>query len=210
MINNKNISVSRANKRKSQKNIFPIEYINNKENIPIIKNILSIIDKYKNNNIVDIIISLALNLFKKNNIENKSNVKYVISEIKGEIIKELLELDLPINEDILGIIYQCLLTKGQKNINGSYYTPKTVIKSMIKDLSFNNNEIILDPCCGSGAFFLQLDNNNPNQLFGLDTDIYATRIAKINLIIKYKNIEFTPQIYCENYLTVFSKKPPPL
>ena len=55
----------------------------------------------------------------------------------------------------------------------------------------------LDPCCGTGSFLLKVSEKfeTPKNIFGCDIDKTACFIAKINLIIKFKNIIFKPQIY---------------
>ena len=89
--------------------------------------------------------------------------------------------------------------EGEKNKIGSYYTPHNVVRNMTCALSFDNDEILLDPCCGSGSFLLEL-NAKPNQIFGFDNDEIAVFICKINLLLKYKTVVFAPQIYCLNFI----------
>ena len=52
----------------------------------------------------------------------------------------------------IGIIYQCLQTEGEKNVKGSYFTPQYITDNIIKDIEFDRNDKVLDPCCGSGGF----------------------------------------------------------
>lgn len=116
---NDNKLKSRANKRLSNKFIYPIEYLSDKNNLNII---LDFINKYKNNNIEDILYSLSLQLLKNKNIFNKQHVQSVLKEYNYNNIE--IENILNIGErDILGFIYQILLNEGNKNIKGSYYTP---------------------------------------------------------------------------------------
>lgn len=58
----------------------------------------------------------------------------------------------------------------------------------------------LDPCCGSGAFLLAIKNSTPSQIYGIDSDPLAVFIAKINLLLKFSEFEFMPQIYLANFL----------
>jgi type I restriction-modification system DNA methylase subunit len=114
---------------------------------------------------------------------------------KGEPDERLLKINLPSEEkDFLGIVYQSLLSEGTKNQKGSYYTPQKIIN----DIDFNpkSDMKFLDPCCGTGSFLLFAADKikNPQNIFGCDLDNTACFIAKINLIIKYKNIKFRPNI----------------
>ncbi len=191
---------TRANKCLSQKNIIPLEYFCNTNNVKYIQDLLHIIQKEKWN-ITSIVLSLGINLLKKANLYHKEYVQNILNQYHYDIITELLNYNLPNDEiDILGIIYQCLLTEGQKNIAGSYYTPHTVAENMTKKLDFYNGQTFFDPCCGSGAFLLSLKNVHPKQLYGMDRDAIAVMITKINLLLKFYNYEFEPQIYCGDYL----------
>lgn len=196
---------TRANKMYSKKRILPIEYFSNTENIPYIQNVLDYIDENKIG-IINAMLSLCINLLKKANIYNKPHVTKTLNEYENiTIIDILTQIVLPDNEfDILGLIYQSFLQEGKKNTIGSYYTPQTIVQNMTKNFILLNGESFFDPCCGSGAFLLSVTANNPNQLFGIDNDQIAVLISKINLLLKYKNFEFIPQIYCLDFLKEFN------
>ena len=192
---------ARANKKNSNKKFLPTEYFNDTKNISFVQSLIDYIE-LKNFDINSVIFSLAINLLTKKNLQNKSHVKKILSEYCNlKIIPEFLKINLPENEiDILGIIYQSYLNEGKKNILGSYYTPKKIIENMTRNFNFSEGQNFLDPCCGSGAFLISIPAKNPNQIFGIDNDEIAVLIAKVNLLIKYKNFEFTPQIYCTDFL----------
>ncbi len=192
---------ARANKRKSKKRVLPIEYFNNRENASFVQEVLDYIDK----NAIDVfsaLLSLGINLLKRNKIDHKEHVASVLNEYSNiEIAKELTTVAVPDDEfDILGLVYQSYLREGKKNITGSYYTPQKIAWNMTKDFGFSNNESFFDPCCGSGAFLLTINAKEPNQIFGVDNDEIAVFISKINLLVKYKDTEFIPQIYCLDFL----------
>ena len=194
--------ISRANKRLSTKKIIPLEYLSNRENL---SKIIKLLDLLESNNWEkqDIMYSLSINMVKYHKISDQKNVKKFLNEYSHlNIIPELVNYNIKsIKEnDILGLIYQCLMLEGEKNKKGSYYTPKILTENMTKDLKFSEAQTFLDPCCGSGAFLLAINANDPKQLYGVDTDKIAVMIAKINLIIKYKGIEFEPNIYNANFL----------
>ena len=197
---------SRANKRLSQKYITPLEYFSNCNNVTKIQDIVSIILKNRYS-IEDSIFSLAINLLSRENILYGSHVQKVLGEYEWKQCYDLLSVQLPLDEiDVLGSVYQCLLNEGEKNTKGAYYTSSKITKSMTADLDFSNGQTFLDPCCGSGAFLLALNDVKPNQIFGIDKDYIAAFIAKINLLLKYKDSEFIPQIFTCDYLddSIFS------
>jgi type I restriction-modification system DNA methylase subunit len=153
----------RANKQNSQKNIIPIEYFKNKRNIELVTNILNYVNK-KNLPIEDVIYNLAMNILSKNEfVEIVLNRVYTGNLYISEIIEQygvyyldetLLKYNLPFDEpDILGIIYQSLLKEGKKNAKGSYYTPRNIVEKIVQ--KSKPNDIILDPCCGTGSFLLE-------------------------------------------------------
>lgn len=192
----------RANKRNSVKQVIPLEYFSNLQNKESVIALLDYISK-KNISIKTAIFSLAKNHLERAGILNKEAVQSVLHSFsEEEADKMLLQFTLPTDEyDFLGLIYQCLLLEGKKNSIGSYYTPLKVIQNMTGQFDFSHNETFLDPCCGSGAFLLSLSVKNPLQLFGTDNDPIATFIAKVNLLIKFKDFDFMPQIICVDYLS---------
>lgn len=192
--------VSRANKKLSQKNIVPVEYFCCVKNIAKIQTLIDLITA-KHYNIADCLYSFALNLLAKKQILHRKHTQTVLKDFELRVHKDLLELDLPQNEsDILGIIYQCFLREGEKNKAGAYYTPQNITQKMTQNLAFDKKQTFLDPCCGSGAFLLALKNAEPSQIYGIDSDPLAVFIAKINLLLKFSEFEFMPQIYLANFL----------
>ena len=196
---------SRANKRNSEKRVLPLEYISDANNTPFVMSLLDYIDD-NNINIVSALLSLGMNLLKRNGIYDKRHVLNILSEYADiAVVDELVAIELPTNEfDILGLVYQSYLQEGKKNIIGSYYTPQKIANNMTKSFAFSNGESFFDPCCGSGAFLLAVNANNPNQIFGVDNDKVAVLISRINLLLKYKDFVFTPQVYYLDYLMGYS------
>jgi len=197
--------LARANKRKSQKRIVPLEYFTDKKNVQFVQNILDIVD-VNNHSIISVVLSLGIKLLKIFGIYGKEHVSSVLRDYSGiELIKDLVDVDLPKNEyDLLGIIYQSYLKEGKKNIIGSYYTPQSIASNMTKKFDFSCGQEFFDPCCGSGSFLLSLNVSNPEQIYGIDNDAVAVLIAKINLLIKYKDNVFYPNVYCLDYLRGYS------
>lgn len=203
----------RANKRFSKKQIIPVEYFSNKDNIDILKEILIYIAE-KNIDITTAIYNLALNYLSINNIismENnkvKTNKQYlpeILNEfsISNNITADeyLTTLEYPVSEiDFLGIVYQSLLNEGSKNRKGSYYTPEKIIKSIIPYIK--NTDLFLDPCCGTGSFLLRAAQiiQTPENIYGCDLDEIACFISRINLIVKFKNKDFRPNIFNTDFL----------
>lgn len=191
---------ARANKKMSNKQIVPVEYLINQKSIGVVESIVAFI-KDNSYSVEDAIFTLAVKMLKEKNIFEKENVQSVLSEYDYKILHDLISIELPTKEiDLLGAIYQTYLNEGKKNMGGVYYTPHDVVKNMTKDLDFSDGQTFFDPCCGSGAYFMALNCENPTQIYGMDNDPVAVFIAKVNLLIKFQNFNFIPQIVCCNYL----------
>jgi type I restriction-modification system DNA methylase subunit len=192
---------TRANKKLSLKQIIPTEYLSNQDNLKTIQHLLSFVQN-KNFKQSDIVFSLIVKYLHQEKIRLSKKAKQVIDEyFKTAQIIDFGDFYIPNDEvDFFGTIYQCLKTEGNKNVQGQYYTPKTIINEMSGDFHLKKNQTYLDPCCGSGAFLLSISCDNPSQIFGTDIDPIAVMIAKFNLIIKYKDFDFVPNVFCMDFL----------
>lgn len=89
-------------------------------------------------------------------------------------------------EDVLGLLYISCKNIGNRKATGSYYTSNKVVKNLIGKLDFHTGCRILDPCCGTGNFLLQLPDTIPfDSVFGNDMDAISTKITRLNMALKY-------------------------
>lgn len=61
------------------------------------------------------------------------------------------------SSDVKGEIYEGLLQKNAEDIKsgaGQYFTPRPLIRAMVKCMKVEPGKTICDPCCGSGGFLL--------------------------------------------------------
>ena len=199
--------MSRANKQLSTKSVLPLEYFSNKENVADIQRFVSFCKK-QNFKVEDAVFSVGVELLKKAGILEKEHVAAVLESLitlcsmsAQSSSLSLVLPPLPSDEtDLLGLLYQCFLLEGEKNRKGSYYTPFSVARNMTKNLDFSKSQTFFDPCCGSGAFMMSLEGAKPSQIFGCDNDPIAVMIAKINLLLKFPDEVFEPQIVCCDFL----------
>lgn len=93
-------------------------------------------------------------------------------------------------EDILGLLYISLKNVGSRKATGSYYTPTKVVKKLCEHLflePLSAEKKVLDPCCGTGNFILQLPHSiDYKMVYGNDLDPLSVKISRINYALKYE------------------------
>lgn len=187
----------RANKTRSTKRITATSYLDDYKANELLKRVMIV-----ESTISNIMYSLVYSAFSQKGLLQKKHVQAFLQQYTD---MECLNIDVPkgtwdSDKDILGFIYQSLITEGEKNISGQYYTNRSVVEYILNGKALSENETFLDPCCGSGAFLMGISTNNPSNLYGFDINPIAVMIASANLIIKYSEIVFTPNVFCIDYL----------
>jgi predicted RNA methylase len=119
-----------------------------------------------------------------NNNANKNNFK----KKHNEIFQYNYEYEE--GEDILGLLYLSLSAISSRKARGAYFTPTKIVKKVIENIDFTTNisfdNKIIDPCCGSGNFLLQLPKSiNLEQIYGKDIDLTSIKLTRINMALKY-------------------------
>jgi len=108
--------------------------------------------------------------------------------------------------DVKGVAFEQFMEGFFKGISGQYFTPREIVSFTVRMMNINNDDLVLDPACGSGGFLLHaLDevrnqsekfNENDeaekyrfwhdfaqNNLFGIEINDSIARVAKMNMII---------------------------
>lgn len=188
----------RANKTQSKKRIIATNYLDDSKANMLLKNVMEIESSVEN-----IMYTLAYSALSQNGILHRKHVKNFLQKY---LHLKQVAIDIPADtwdsdNDILGFIYQSLITEGERNITGQYYTCKSVVEYIVGDKTLSDTETFLDPCCGSGAFLMAVKTNNPSNLYGFDINPIAVMIASVNLLIKHKDKEFFPHIFCLDFLS---------
>ena len=111
---------------------------------------------------------------------------------------ELLSVDLDVQHvDLIGVIYQGLLTEGAKSKLGSFYTPTKIVIDSLKSLGSQKGKF-LDPCCGTGQFLLHAQSIFElkfEDIYGFDIDPIAVNISRFNLLRQNNYIDTTLNIF---------------
>ena len=85
---------------------------------------------------------------------NKISNAAILSRIVAMIDKEKW---VAMSSDVKGEIYEGLLQKNAEDIKsgaGQYFTPRPLIKAMVRCIRPEPMKSVADPCCGSGGFLL--------------------------------------------------------
>jgi type I restriction enzyme M protein len=99
-----------------------------------------------------------------------------------------------INYDVIGDAYQWILSyfAPTKAKEGETYTPREVIRLMVRLMDPENNSTIVDPACGSAAMLIEsynhvkakLEGEDPSlKLYGQDRNELMVAVAKMNLLL---------------------------
>ncbi len=187
----------RANKTQSKKRILALSYLNNDEANLLLEEVSGL-----EASIDDIMYSLAVSYLRSAHIYDKKEVQAFLAKYAG---LKYIDIKVPddvwnVKEDILGFIYQSLMPEGERISFGQYYTNKQVVACMLNEKKLLPGETFLDPCCGSGAFLMGVKTHDPLSLYGFDINPIAVLIASTNLLVKYADFDFIPNIYCLDFL----------
>ena len=165
-------------------------------------------------NYQSILISIAIKLIQLSSKGYNNNSAKWIELCNFEIeswkskVDNFVEYDIDIPDtvldvlDILGKTYQHISESHTKAIGGVFYTPESISSKIIHN-NLRKEEIVLDPCCGSGSFLIQAllkkikdgDELIHQCLYGFDVDQVAVHICRLNLLIIGKDrFEITPRI----------------
>ena len=121
-----------------------------------------------------------------------------------DILGALSKLNLAsASDDVRGIAFEQFLGKTFRGELGQFFTPRKIVEFMVKVLDPQENELICDPCCGSGGFLINAfehvrdaiqndDKGNKEArirklatkcVFGVDANPRMARTAKMNMMM---------------------------
>ena len=112
----------------------------------------------------------------------------IINKVINRIEQEQLT---KIKEDTLGVLFEKLIKEEEKKDLGQFYTPQEIVNYMINFLEIKPESNILDPTCGCGVFLVtaynhlkRINSNAIQNIYGVDLNNSATKIARINLWLR--------------------------
>lgn len=129
--------------------------------------------------------------------------KRVLGEVVDLFTNEVNMEDIDGDRDILGRTYEYCIAQfaayeGTKG--GEFYTPSSIVKTIVEILKPFEDCRVYDPCCGSGGMFvqsvkfLQVHSGNRNRIsvYGQESNADTWKMAKMNMAIRGIDADFGP------------------
>ena len=101
-----------------------------------------------------------------------------------------------ISADVMGQAYEYLIKKfadETKESVGEFYTPRAVVRLMIRYLDPKGGKSVYDPACGTGGMLIESMNHieeknlTLGKLFGQESNLTTASIARMNLFLHESN-----------------------
>ncbi len=117
-------------------------------------------------------------------------------------------------EYFFDVIVQKLVSSNIRHKSGEFYTPPFIVKRMVSE-AYRFGDKVLDPCCGSGNFLIEIiktilhsDNSKADKIraienvYGYDINPISVYLTKINLLylLKEKFFKIHPNFKVTDYL----------
>lgn len=95
---------------------------------------------------------------------------------------------------IIGDAFQTLVGPNLRGDKGQFFTPKSVVASMVEIIAPKATDIICDPACGTGGFLVEAyssllrnDKNHRGKLVGIEKDEFLSNMASSILEINARS-----------------------
>jgi len=135
------------------------------------------------------------------NLDAKS-ITYIVGELQNYCLIEA-------ERDIISDAFEVFIGHALKGGQGQFFTPRNVVKMMVDIIDPNDEDLIIDPACGSGGFLVEalrhiwrkLDSEGEkyhwnkanlheekmevalNKIRGIDKDYFLSKVAKAYMAI---------------------------
>lgn len=137
------------------------------------------------------------------NYANPDLDKQVLGDVVDIFTNEIHMGDTEDSKDLLGRAYEyCIMQFAEKEGTGGgeFYTPASVVKTLVSILKPYDNCRVYDPCCGSGGMFVQSakfiqahsGNRGSISVYGQEANSDTWKMAKMNMAIRGIDADFGP------------------
>lgn len=158
------------------------------------------------------VIDNAMRAIEKENksLKNVLPKNYASPDLDKRVLGNVVDLftnmkmgDTEESKDLLGRTYEYCIQQfaayeGVKG--GEFYTPASIVKTIVEILKPFDNCRVYDPCCGSGGMFVQSvkflqahsGNRNHISVYGQESNADTWKMAKMNMAIRGIDANFGP------------------
>ncbi|MDR0639357.1 MAG: N-6 DNA methylase [Spirochaetaceae bacterium] len=131
-----------------------------------------------------------------------NSIVYVVGELQNYCLVEA-------ERDIIACAFETFIGHALKGGQGQFFTPRNVVRMMVDIINPNENDLIIDPACGSGGFLIEalrfvwkkIDAEGEkyhwnetdiqkvkiefalNNINGIDKDYFLSKVAKAYMVI---------------------------
>lgn len=158
------------------------------------------------------VIDEAMRAIEKDNkkLKNVLPKNYASPDLDKRVLGDVVDLFTNMNmddteegRDLLGRTYEYCIAQfaayeGVKG--GEFYTPASVVRTIVAVLKPTPNSRIYDPCCGSGGMFVQSEKfirdhartRGATAVYGQESNSDTWKMAKMNMAIRGIDADFGP------------------
>ncbi|MSS01806.1 type I restriction-modification system subunit M [Floccifex porci] len=161
---------------------------------------------------IGIIIDDAMRAIEEQNgsLKNVLPKNYANPDLNKNVLGDVVDIftnmdmsDANESKDLLGRTYEyCIQQFAAKEgqSGGEFYTPKSIVKTLVEVLRPFDNCRVYDPCCGSGGMFVQsakfIEAHSGNRghisVYGQEAQADTWKMAKMNMAIRGIEANFGP------------------
>lgn len=136
---------------------------------------------------------------------------YASPDLNKKILGDVVDIftnnidmsDTQASEDLLGRTYEyCIAQFAEKEGvgGGEFYTPASIVKTLVSILKPEANSRVYDCCCGSGGMFVQSErfaeehshNRGVISVYGQEANLDTWKMAKMNMAIRGIDADLGP------------------
>lgn len=162
---------------------------------------------------IGIVIDEAMKAIEKQNpiLKNVLPKNYANPDLDKTVLGQVVDIftnkidmdDAEDSEDLLGRTYEyCIARFAEKEGTGGgeFYTPASIVKTLVEVLKPFDNCRVYDPACGSGGMFVQsakfIEAHSGNRghisVYGQEAQADTWKMAKMNMAIRGIEADFGP------------------
>lgn len=127
-------------------------------------------------------------------------------QVLGDVVDIFTNMDMgdaEESQDLLGRVYEYCIAQFasvEGKGGGEFYTPSSVVKTLVEVLKPFDNCRVYDPACGSGGMFVQsakfikahTGNRGTISVYGQEANADTWKMAKMNMAIRGIDADFGP------------------